>query len=48
MSHHQTLYVLDGNGDPFPVGYRRIRNDGVVLSVWMSGAKILLLPEDSV
>ena len=45
MSHHQTLYVLDGNGDPFPVGYRRITNDGEVLSIWMAAQQMLLLPE---
>ena len=45
LSHHQTLYVLDENNELQPVGYRRITNDGEVLSIWMAQQQILLLPE---
>jgi hypothetical protein len=45
MSHHQTIYIVDGNGDPHPVGYRRITNDGEIISVWFSQQQVLFKPE---
>jgi hypothetical protein len=46
MSHHKTIFILDGNGDPFPMGHVRITNDGEVLSIWISGQQRLFFPEE--
>lgn len=44
MSHHERIYAIGGNLD---IGYIRIRNDGVILSIWIDTEKqkMLFLPE---
>lgn len=44
MSRHERIYGIGGNLD---IGYIRIRNDGVILSIWIDTdhQKMLFLPE---
>ena len=44
MSRHERIYGIGGNLD---IGYIRIRNDGVILSIWIDTEyqKMLFLPE---
>ena len=44
MSHHERIYAVGGNLD---IGYIRIRNDGIILSIWIDTdhQKMLFLPE---
>jgi hypothetical protein len=41
MSHHENIKI----GDKF-VGHVRITNDGEILSIWISGQKMLFIPEE--
>tara|TARA_Y100000361_G_C11151048_1_gene341090 strand:+ start:609 stop:758 length:150 start_codon:yes stop_codon:yes gene_type:complete len=42
MSHHIPLFTA---GAVTRVGYARITNDGVVLSIWLDDQQMLFLPE---
>lgn len=44
MSHHRDIYIGDSLN---PDGHVRIRNDGVILSIWIKTPhqKMLFLPE---
>ena len=44
MSRHERIYGIGGNLD---IGYIRIRNDGVILSIWIDTEyqKMLFVPE---
>jgi len=42
MSHHERIYGIGGNVD---IGYIRVRNDGVILSIWIDHMKMLFVPE---
>ena len=43
MSHHERIYGIGGNVD---IGYIRVRNDGVILSIWIDHMKMLFVPEN--
>ena len=43
MSHHERIYGIGGSYD---IGYIRVRNDGVILSIWIDSMKMLFVPEN--
>ena len=45
MSHHINIYI---DGAIPRIGYARIRNDGVILSIWIDDQKMLFHPENPI
>lgn len=46
-SHHERIYWLNFEGAAQDCGYVRVRNDGVILSVWIDTEvqRMLFVPE---
>jgi hypothetical protein len=43
MSHHIKIYI---DGPLNEIGYARITNDGVILSIWIKDQKQLFVPDN--